>query len=166
MYPLFIHSLLFYPPYPTVIHSLPFRGIPSHRSGYFSSSSPCIHARQQWFDCNNPPADPVHIKRFRSSSSNDRESHFMRVFKGWCAPSLISYLLESPGRTVQAIHAWCTRRPGGNALPPRVKAPFLKSRRSENATGEMIGIYWLYNLDARSRRASVYFPVIRSFCNS
>lgn len=44
---------------------------------------------------------------------------------------------------------------GGNAFPPRVKASFLKSRRSENAAGEMIGIYWLYNLDA-SRRVRLF----------
>lgn len=45
---------------------------------------------------------------------------------------------------------------GGNALPPRVKAPFLKSRRSENAAGEMIGIYWLYNRDARAARPFIF----------
>lgn len=137
-----------------MIHSLPFRRIPFHRSGYFSSSS-----RASTEDSNGSPLgrnNPLPPSPCRSGSCKAFALLPRAIGKAILCGYLrdgarhLSYRIYSNRRAV-LFELFIHDAHGGNALPPCVKAPFLKSRRSENAAGEMIGIYWLYNLNARPR---------------
>lgn len=80
----------------------------------------------------------------------------MQVFKRRRAPSLIPYLLESPGISFNVIHH------DASAFPPCVKRSFWKHLAAPGYA-RTIGIYWLCNFGRALRLFSGYRVVIAKY---